>query len=46
MAEAPGGLDREVYVVAGVVVLGVIMSILDTTIVTVALQTLAKRVPA
>ena len=31
------GLSREVKVVAGVVVLGVVMSVLDTTIVNVAL---------
>ena len=36
------GLDREVYVVAGVVILGVIMSIFDTTIVNVALETLSR----
>ncbi|GAA2132848.1 MFS transporter [Nocardioides bigeumensis] len=33
------GLDRDVLVVAGVVVLGAIMSILDITVVSVALQT-------
>ncbi len=33
-------LGREVWVVAGVVILGVVMSILDTTIVNVALETL------
>ena len=45
---APGdtGLDREVYVVAAVVVVGVVMSILDTTIVNVALDTLARRLSA
>jgi EmrB/QacA subfamily drug resistance transporter len=36
------GLSREVKIVAGVVVLGVIMSILDTTIVNVALDTLSR----
>jgi EmrB/QacA subfamily drug resistance transporter len=36
-------LGREVWVVAAVVVLGVIMSILDTTIVNVALETLARE---
>jgi EmrB/QacA subfamily drug resistance transporter len=36
------GLSREVKVVAGVVVLGVIMSLLDTTIVSVALDTLSR----
>jgi len=41
---APGApLGREVWVVAGVVVLGVFMSILDTTIVNVALATLARE---
>jgi EmrB/QacA subfamily drug resistance transporter len=43
---APGargeGLSREVKIVAGVVVLGVIMSVLDTTIVNVALDTLSR----
>jgi EmrB/QacA subfamily drug resistance transporter len=39
-ADAP--LGRDVWVVAGVVVLGMIMSILDTTIVNVALETLAR----
>ncbi len=36
-------LGREVWIVAGVVVLGVFMSILDTTIVNVALATLARE---
>src|SRR3982074_3008615 len=36
------GLSRGVKIVAGVVVLGVIMSILDTTIVNVALDTLSR----
>ncbi|HET6448348.1 MAG TPA: MDR family MFS transporter [Conexibacter sp.] len=39
-------LGREVWVVAGVVVLGVFMSILDTTIVNVALDTLARELHA
>ncbi len=39
-------LSREVWVVAAVVVVGVIMSILDTTIVNVALQTLARELDA
>src|SRR6185369_3455809 len=39
-------LGREVWVVAGVVVLGVIMSILDTTIVNVALDTLSRELHA
>jgi EmrB/QacA subfamily drug resistance transporter len=36
------GLSRGVKIVAGVVVLGVIMSVLDTTIVNVALDTLSR----
>src|SRR5436305_13611131 len=36
------GLSREVKIVAGVVVLGVVMSILATTIVNVALDTLSR----
>jgi len=36
------GLSREVKIVAAVVVLGVIMSLLDTTIVSVALDTLSR----
>jgi EmrB/QacA subfamily drug resistance transporter len=36
------GLSREVKVVAAVVVLGVVMSVLDTTIVNVALDTLSR----
>ena len=43
-ADAP--LGREVWIVAGVVVLGVFMSILDTTIVNVALATLARELHA
>ena len=35
-------LDRETLVVAGVVLLGAIMSILDTTVVNVAINTLAR----
>jgi EmrB/QacA subfamily drug resistance transporter len=39
----PGdGLDRRTKIVGGVVVLGVIMSILDTTIVNVALESLSR----
>src|SRR4051794_29111834 len=49
-APAPGGADeplgREVWVVAVVVTVGVIMSILDTTIVNVALETLARELQA
>ena len=39
-------LSREVYVVAGVVIIGVIMSVLDTTIVNVALETLSQELHA
>ena len=39
-------LGREVWVVASVVIVGVIMSILDTTIVVVALETLARELNA
>src|ERR671916_15731 len=39
-------LGREVWVVASVVVVGVIMSILDTTIVNVALETLSRELDA
>src|SRR4051795_7104933 len=35
-------LPKEVWVIAGVVILGVVMSILDTTIVNVALETLSE----
>jgi EmrB/QacA subfamily drug resistance transporter len=46
-ATDPGApLGREVWIVAGVVVLGVFMSILDTTIVNVALATLARDLHA
>ena len=41
--DAGGGLDRGVLAVAGVVVLGAIMSILDVTIVNVAINDLAKE---
>jgi EmrB/QacA subfamily drug resistance transporter len=40
-ASQPEGLDRETLVVAGVVLLGAIMSILDTTVVNVAIDHLA-----
>src|SRR5689334_14763696 len=43
---ADQGLDRAVLVVAGVVILGVIMSIFDTTIVNVALETLSRELNA
>jgi EmrB/QacA subfamily drug resistance transporter len=39
-------LGREVWIVAAVVVVGVIMSILDTTIVNVALETLSRELKA
>ena len=39
-------LGREVWVVAAVVVVGVVMSILDTTIVNVALETLTRELDA
>jgi EmrB/QacA subfamily drug resistance transporter len=41
VAQEPEGLDRETLVVAGVVLLGAIMSILDTTVVNVAIDHLA-----
>ena len=37
----PEGLDRETWIVAGVVMLGAVMSILDTTVVNVAIDHLA-----
>jgi EmrB/QacA subfamily drug resistance transporter len=43
---ADQGLDRAVLVIAGVVILGVIMSIFDTTIVNVALETLSRDLNA
>ncbi|ABL79681.1 MULTISPECIES: DHA2 family efflux MFS transporter permease subunit [unclassified Nocardioides] len=42
----PEGLDRRVLMVAGVVVLGAIMSILDITVVSVALQTFQQEFDA
>ncbi|MEV5828178.1 DHA2 family efflux MFS transporter permease subunit [Spirillospora sp. NPDC052242] len=42
-APEPGGLDRGVFAVAGVVVLGAIMSILDVTVVNVALNALTAE---
>jgi EmrB/QacA subfamily drug resistance transporter len=42
VARVTGGLDRSTVVVAGVATLGLIMAVLDTTIVNVALDTLAK----
>jgi EmrB/QacA subfamily drug resistance transporter len=44
--EAPPAIDRGLMLLAGVVVLGTIMSILDTTIVNVALDTLGKDLHA
>src|ERR1700754_4123150 len=41
-AQASEGLDRRLLMIASVVVLGVIMSILDTTVVNVAINTLAR----
>ncbi|MGO9791215.1 MAG: MFS transporter, partial [Solirubrobacteraceae bacterium] len=38
---APEGLDRETLLIAGVVLLGAVMSILDTTVVNVAIDHLA-----
>jgi EmrB/QacA subfamily drug resistance transporter len=40
--ERPAALDRGLLAVAGVVVLGAVMSILDTTVVNVAINTLAR----
>jgi EmrB/QacA subfamily drug resistance transporter len=40
---ADGGLDRGVILVASVVVLGTVMSILDTTVVNVAINALARE---
>ena len=45
-AHASDKLDRELLLVASVVVLGAIMSILDVTVVNVAIQTLAKEFDA
>jgi EmrB/QacA subfamily drug resistance transporter len=41
-----GGLDRPTLVVAGVATLGLIMAVLDTTIVNVALDTLSRELAA
>jgi EmrB/QacA subfamily drug resistance transporter len=43
MAAEPSGLDRALLRLASVVVLGTIMSILDTTIVNVAIETLGRE---
>jgi EmrB/QacA subfamily drug resistance transporter len=47
-SQVAGGdrLGREVWVVAAVVIVGVVMSILDTTIVNVALETLSRELNA
>ena len=45
-APHPDKLDKQVLVVAGVVVLGAIMSILDITVVSVALQTFQREFDA
>src|SRR4051794_19893752 len=42
-AEPDGKLDRRILTIASVVVLGAIMSILDTTVVNVAINTLARE---
>jgi EmrB/QacA subfamily drug resistance transporter len=41
-----GGLDRPTLVVAGVAILGLVMAVLDTTIVNVALDTLSRDLHA
>jgi hypothetical protein len=41
-----GGLDRATLVVAGVAILGLVMAVLDTTIVNVALDTLSNDLHA
>jgi MFS family permease len=41
-----GGLDRSTLVVAGVATVGLIMAVLDTTIVNVALDTLSSDLHA
>ena len=42
-SSAEDALGREVWLVAAVVIVGVVMSILDTTIVNVALETLSRE---
>src|ERR1700739_969990 len=42
----PAKIERHVWVISGVGILGMIMSILDTTIVNVALDTLSKDLHA
>ena len=46
MRDVSGGLDRATLVVAGVAILGLIMAVLDTTIVNVALDTLSNDLHA
>ena len=46
MRDLSGGLDRATLVVAGVAILGLIMAVLDTTIVNVALDTLSNDLHA
>ena len=41
-----GGLDRSTLVVAGVATIGLVMAVLDTTIVNVALATLSRDMDA
>jgi EmrB/QacA subfamily drug resistance transporter len=43
VARLSGGLDRGTVVVAGVVTVGLLMTVLDTTIVNVALETLSRE---
>jgi hypothetical protein len=42
VAAVLGGLDRSILILGGVVVLGAIISVLDTTIVNVAIDTLGR----
>jgi EmrB/QacA subfamily drug resistance transporter len=46
MERLSGGLDRPTLVVAGVATLGLVMAVLDTTIVNVALDTLSRDLDA
>ena len=43
MAEVSDRIERHVWLISGVVILGSAMSILDTTIVNVALDTLSRE---
>jgi EmrB/QacA subfamily drug resistance transporter len=45
-SDAPDRIERHVWVISGVVIVGMIMSILDTTIVNVALDTLSRELHA